>query len=317
MGYGSSSVSRRRRRTQAQLGELDAAIMRAVDAEHPVSLRGVFYRVVSAGTVEKTELGYRAVSRELVKLRRAGIVPYGHVVDGTRTVFRLRTWDNLDEMLEDAAASYRRSLWHDQPCEVVILSEKDAITGVLSPVTDRWDVPLGIVRGYASETFAWEVAEAVRAAARRGKDMFVYQLGDHDPSGVDAWRAFMKRVLLMLGADERGAGPDDAERYSWEVGGRGRTVVFERLAVTPWQVRDMGLPTRPTKQSDSRARKFAGGSVEVDAIPAPTLRTIVEDAITRHIDRAALEATRAAERAEREILSGWAGLDGDDGSTPG
>src|SRR5262249_13114557 len=82
-----------------------------------------------------------------------------------------------------------------------------------------------------------------------------------------------------------------------------RTVVFARLAVTETQIRDMGLPTRPTKQSDSRARGFHGGSVEVDAVPPSVLRQIVEDAITRHIDPEALRLTEVAEESERELLT--------------
>ncbi len=38
-------------------------------------------------------------------------------------------------MLDDAAASYRRALWHGQDVEVMVLSEKDAISGVVYPVT--------------------------------------------------------------------------------------------------------------------------------------------------------------------------------------
>ena len=38
----------RRRRTKAQLADLDDAIVQAVEDDAPVSLRGVFYRVVSA-----------------------------------------------------------------------------------------------------------------------------------------------------------------------------------------------------------------------------------------------------------------------------
>ena len=55
--------------------------------------------------------------------------------------------------------------------------------------------------------------------------------------------------------------------------------------MTEIQIDQFGLPTRPTKQSDSRARGFDGGSVEVDAIPPTVLRQIIEDAITQHIDR--------------------------------
>ena len=55
--YEASPV-KRGRSTQAQLGTLDRAIIEAVEQDRPVTLRGVYYRVVSAGAVAKTEAGY-------------------------------------------------------------------------------------------------------------------------------------------------------------------------------------------------------------------------------------------------------------------
>jgi hypothetical protein len=259
----------------------------AVAADHPVTLRGVFYGVASAGAVDKTETGYDLIGRELLKLRRAGRVSYADITDGTRWISRPTTWGGLEEMLEDAAASYRRALWHDQPAEVQVFTEKDAISGVILPVTRRWDVPLGVLRGYSSESFAWTVAQSIIGAPG---EVFVYQLGDHDPSGVDAWRDFTRKVMDFTGA-----------AAYFDSGGL--AVHFERIAVTEDQIRDLGLLTRPTKRSDSRAAKFRGESVEVDAIPAPRLRQIVEDAITQHIDPEALRITRYYEQSEREILA--------------
>jgi hypothetical protein len=304
---------------------VDDAIIQAVTAEHPVTLRGVFYRVVSAGAVEKTEKGYDLIGRELLKLRRAGVVPYDWITDGTRWISKPDSYSDLDQMLEDAAASYRRALWRDQQVEVQVYSEKDAISGVVLPVTEQWDVPLGIVRGYSSETFAWSVAQSILAAGQRGRDTYVYQLGDHDPSGVDAWRAFRKAVCGFLleeyrdlhrRINGRAAGPgldglwadDDGESAcTFVAADEVATAHFERLAVTEMQIYDLGLPTRPTKQTDTRARGFAGGSVEVDAIAPTVLRQIVSDAITQHIDQHALRITRVYEKAERETLTSWIG----------
>ena len=275
--YGPSTV-KRQRRSNAELDAIDKAIVAAVIDEHPVTLRGVFYRVVAVGAVEKSEAGYRLVGRQLLKLRRTKVIPYNWITDGTRIVFKSSSWSDLDEALHDAAASYRRALWHDQPVEVLILSEKDAISGAILPVTSRWDVELGIVRGYSSETFAYSIAEGI---ADTSKTTFVYQLGDHDPSGVDAWRNFQEKV--------RGFG-------------LGGDAVFERLAVTEQQIEELRLPTRPTKATDTRVAGFTGGSVEVDAIPASTLRGIVEDAITQHIDPLQLELTRTVEEQEKTLL---------------
>jgi hypothetical protein len=285
--YATSPV-KRRRRTVAELDAVDRAIITAVSTENPVTVRGVYYRVVSAGAVEKTERGYDLVGRQLLKLRRDGRVPYSWITDGTRLILKPNSWTRLDEMLDDAAASYRRALWHDQDSEVIVLSEKDAISGVIYPVTARYDVELGIARGYSSETFTHSIAETINDNDRVGKTTFVYQLGDHDPSGVDAWRSFQERV--------RGFVPH-------------ADVEFERLAVNPEQIALYGLPTRPTKTTDSRAKRFVGGSVEVDAIPPTELRSIVEAAIVEHIDPDQLRLTRIAEDSERDILHRMAGAE--------
>jgi hypothetical protein len=276
----------------------------AVEEDHPVTLRGVYYRVVSAGAVDKTETDYRLVGRELLKLRRARQVPYNWITDGSRWVVRPTTWTDLDEMLYAAGSSYRRALWHDQSCEVHVFTEKDAISGVIAPVTRRWDVPLGVLRGYASESFAWSMAEEIRAADK--PVVYVYQLGDHDPSGLDAWRDFRMKVSRFLPNYIPGLDSEDgtSSSCSWrEDPGCGfQHVHFERLAVLGWQIDLYELPTRPTKQSDTRARGFAGESVEVDAIRAPAVRELLNEAIEQHIDPEALRLTREVEQSERDIF---------------
>lgn len=324
--YEASPV-KRPRRTKAELEEVDNAIIGAVDLENPITLRGVFYRVVSAGAVDKTDAGYDLIGRELLKLRRARVIPYDQITDGTRWINKPDSYDDLEQMLEDAAASYRRDLWRSQAAEVQIYSEKEAISGVILPVTRRWDVTLGIARGYSSETFAWSVAQSIIGAARRGKtEVYVYQLGDHDPSGVDAWRAFRASICGFLLEEHRavhdylvsegrlppGDRPDayhfDSETTCVFTAGEAiATAFFERLAVTGHQIAGLGLPTRPTKPTDSRAPGFNGRSVEVDAIPPTELRRITEEAITAHIDPEALRLTRIAEQSEREVLTNMIG----------
>ena len=106
---------------------------------------------------------------------------------------------------------------------------------------------------------------------------------------MDAWRSFMQKVCDFA--------PD-------------AYVTFTRLAVTPGRIEEMRLPTRPTKSTDSRSRGFQGGSVEVDAIPAPALRELVAKAIEQHIDPDALRLTRMAEDNERRVLLAMRGTAG-------
>ena len=80
----------------------------------------------------------------------------------------------------------------------------------------------------------------------------------------------------------------------------GAEIHFERMAVTPDQIADWHLPTRPTKATDSRAKKWTGGeSVELDAIDANQLRQICDFNISMHIDRDRLAKLEVAERSEK------------------
>ena len=253
--------------------------------DHPMSVRGVFYRVMSAGAVEKSEKAYAAVQREVLKLRRSGRLRYEWIADGTRWHVKDRSWSSVEQALDDAAASYRRALWNDQPVYVEFWSEKEAISSIVSPITAAWDVPLMIARGFASESFLWSTAATIRNA---DKPTIVYQLGDHDPSGIAAWQHVQKRLREFA---------PDAE------------VSFERVAVTEAQIEELSLPTRPTKQTDSRSKGFRGESVEVDAIPTSVLTELVEDAIVSHINQGAYTVTRFIEDQERADLeamaAGW------------
>jgi hypothetical protein len=158
--YWPSSVSRRRR-TKAELAKLDELIAEVVEQDYPVSLRGVYYRCVSAGGVDKTENAYRAVGRRLLELRRNGRIPYDRITDGTRWVVQPPSYNDIEDALTSTANLYGRNLWRSQPVEVHIFTEKDAITGVIERVTREWNVPLGVLRGYCSETFAHSMAQSI------------------------------------------------------------------------------------------------------------------------------------------------------------
>ena len=80
---------------------------------------------------------------------------------------------------------------------------------------------------------------------------------------------------------------------------------FERLAVKPSQIREWNLPSRPTKQSDSRSKNFGDISVELDAIAPRDLRAIVEDAIHRHLPPQRFQVLKAAEESERQIIASF------------
>jgi len=72
----------------------------------------------------------------------------------------------------------------------------------------------------------------------------------------------------------------------------------------PEHIEQFSLPTRPTKQSDSRARSWRGSEcVELDSVPPAQLRGLVEGAITSLIDSYEWEKLKEIEQEERVTLS--------------
>ncbi len=144
-------------------------------------------------------------------MRREKLIRYGWIADNTRWMRKPTTWDGLEEFFEHSAQFYRQAMWSKAPVYVELWCEKDAIAGVLSRETSRYDVPLMVARGYSSETFAYEAAEDIRAT---GKPAYVYYVGDFDPSG---WQD-LERRLAGFGAEFTLRAPDGDPRASDCVG---------------------------------------------------------------------------------------------------
>lgn len=249
----------------------------------PVSVRGVFYQASSVRQIiEKTERGYGKVQRGLVDLRRGGRLPWHWIADNTRWVRKPRTFHGPADAAEETARFYRKAIWADVGEHVEVWIEKDALAGVIYPVTSEFDVPLMVSRGYASLSFLYEAATDIAAD---GRPAHIYHLGDFDPSGVDA----ANKIEATL--------REFAPRAD---------ISFARLAVLPEQIYALNLPTRPTKRSDSRAKGFGDFSVELDAIDPRRLRQLVRDALELHLPAERFEVLKVAEESERRMLEAWA-----------
>ena len=267
---------KRRRATKAEMESQAGRIARIVAQFQPCSVRQGFYQAEVNTSSRRPRTATRRCSGHRRGCAKSGVVPFGWISDATRWMRKPHSFGSIEAALQNTVQTYRRAVWHDAAVHVEFWIEKDALAGTIYDVTAEYDVPLLVARGYSSLTFLHAAAEAIAAS---GKPAYVYHLGDWDPSGQDA--------------------ADHIERKLREYA-PGSEIHFEKLAVTVRQIAEWHLPTRPTKASDSRSKRWAGDSVELDAIPPDHLRQLVRNAIERHITPERLAVIEVAEQSERK-----------------
>jgi hypothetical protein len=126
---------KRHRATATEVSARRASLYNIVWAMKPMTVRQVFYQATVRGLVEKSEAGYGKVQTDLVHMRRVGHLPYGWLADNTRWQRKPRTFSSVEQALQDTARLYRKSLWDEAESYVEVWLEKDALSGVIMPVT--------------------------------------------------------------------------------------------------------------------------------------------------------------------------------------
>lgn len=241
-----------------------------------MTVRQMFYRLLSKG-YDKSEQFYGKVQREMLKMRESGVLPYGFVADNTRSYYKPNTYNDLAEMLEYSKLTYRKSLWIESNERVEIWLEKEALRGVFWPVTSEFDVPLFVTKGFASVSF---IHSAVLEANEKNALTHIYFFTDYDPSGLKVEESIKNRMIKM-GSEN---------------------VIFHRASLTPEQIGNYNLPTRPTKQSN-HSKGFNSDSVELDALEPQILKDIVRSCILKHVNYDSYEKILRTEELEKETLN--------------
>lgn len=264
-------------------GTLAAIIAQELVRENPITLRGLFYRVVSTGFLDSTsKVHYDRVGRLVTRLRRKKTISYEWIVDSLRTTDKPSSWSGLQDFADTVREAYRKSFWDSIAHYVHVFTEKDAIAGVIQPVTREYDVRLSPVRGYCSESFAWGIADQWR---RIEKPIFAAYLGDYDPSGFDIERDLVSKLRSMSG-----------KNFEWV-----------RLGVNQDDFEMHDLVKLKPKKTDSRFRKFQAihgdHCAEIDAISPGVLRDRVRDFIEAHIPQGEWERLKQVEALERETFA--------------
>jgi hypothetical protein len=229
-----------------------------------LTLRQLYYQMVSRGLIPNNIKSYKRFGSIVSDARLAGMIDWEMIEDRGRVTNKPPFWGSPADIIESAARSFAIDMWMFQDNYVEVMCEKDALTGVLLPVCQRLRVSFTANRGYSSSSAMYEAGKRMARMVNRGKTVYLFYLGDHDPSGIDMTRDIEDRTGLFSDCN-------DGE------------IVIERLALNMDQVREFDPPENPAKETDSRCSgyiaKFGSSSWELDAINPTDLEDIVENAI--------------------------------------
>jgi len=247
---------------------------------HPMTVRQVYYQLVSRQVIKNNRGQYQAVSNALVWARKEEIIPWEWIEDRLRRPREVSMWDNLSDFGNTVLTAYRLNTWINQPCYFEFWLEKDALSGLFEALLKPYGVTLNVGRGYDG----WD---SIRNAANRlgvGEETAILYFGDFDPSGEDMVRSLKERLRFFECEPE-----------------------ICKCALTFEDVKQYNLPPDFTKASDTRSKgfiaKYGDIAVELDALPSEILKERIIEAIEERMDLDELESTKRTEEIEKERLS--------------
>ena len=272
-----------RQETQLLLDQILKTVTLYQSQGYRLTLRQLYYQLVVQNIFANLQKNYAKLSELLGEARMAGLCDWDVIEDRIRVPRFPNEWSDINDAMHTLIAVYRRKRWNDQNNYVEVWCEKDALSGVLEPITQDYHVHLLVNRGYSSISAMHDSAIRFRSAGHDGFDCHLLYFGDHDPSGEDMVRDINNRLREF------------------------RVLVdVNKVALTREQVDEYALPPNPAKTTDPRARGYieehGDQSWELDALPPATLNALLTDALENLLDREKYEAQIALEAVDKERM---------------
>jgi len=245
----------------------------------PLTLRQVFYRLVVAVAIDKTERGYNRLCELMNRARRAGIIPMDVIRDDGTTIRMGHDFNSESEIhahLRYLATSARMDLQRGQSQRLEVWCEAAGMVPQLQRVAHEYGVPVISSGGFDSLTAKYKTATRYDEQG----PTTVLHVGDYDPSGVHIFNSLREDIQAFTRTD----------------------VEFIRLAVRPEQIEQYSLPTAPPKKTDNR--KFDDTrTVQAEAFDPGQLARIVRFAIDGRLDMDAYAAALEWQQDIRERVA--------------
>lgn len=289
-----------------------------------MTLRQLYYQLVKDNIIPNQEKQYKRLSALLSDARLMGFIDWSAIEDRIRVPRMPSEFENLDELVDAALASYRLPRWRDQPYYCELWVEKDALAGILQPLAREFHVPMMVNRGYSSQTAMYDAGKRFLLGCYGAKlpymtlAQFLKGTEEGDKAGASAFmkevqmlnreklpEAKKEAILFYLG-DHDPSGEDMVRDIQERLEMYGVTLDVRKLALTMDQVKEYDPPPNPAKMTDPRAAKYVdehgATSWEVDALGPDVLDQLIRDSFEAVIDSDKMEAIKEEEEADKELL---------------
>ena len=275
------------KRNQEQLKVINGIIEEYAGQGYTLTLRQLYYQLVSRDIIPNSKKEYAKLSGLLVKGRMAGVVDWDAIEDRTRNPFVPYWSHDVEDAINDTVRQFRFDRQRDQDVYIELWVEKDALSGVLKEITSKYHIKLMVNKGYSSCSAMHDAFERFKREEKEGKETHILYLGDHDPSGLDMIRDVRERL------EEFGVYP-----------------LVKQIGLTMKQIKEFSPPPNPAKITDPRAKwylaEYGDVSWEVDALNPKTLHQLVKDNVEGLINMRKFRALLKVEEKEKEKLGRFA-----------
>lgn len=270
-----------------QLKIINKIIEEYADQGFTLTLRQLYYQLVSRNIIANEKKEYSKLSGLLVKGRMAGVVDWNAIEDRTRMPFVPYWVHDVEDAINDTVRQFRFDRQRDQEVYVELWVEKDALSGVLKEITSKYHINLMVNKGYSSCSAMHDAFKRFKKHEDRGKETHILYLGDHDPSGLDMIRDVRERL------EEFGVYP-----------------TVKQIGLTMDQIKEFNPPPNPAKIKDPRAKwylkKYGDVSWEVDALNPKTLHKLVRENVEDLINMSKFRKLLKEEENQKQKLSKFA-----------
>ena len=280
-----------------RLNAINDIIIEYQNEGYKLTLRQLYYQLVSRDVIPNKQSEYSKLSTLLKEGRMGGIVDWDAIEDRLRQPSSPSSWDTPQDAMESLIAQYKLPRMEGQQNYIEVWVEKDALSGVLKRVTEKYHIPILVNRGYSSASAMFDAYNRFRTGIKNilesnedeGANVIIFYLGDFDPSGMDMIRDIEDRIKEFA--------TKHFEHFPLDV---------IPIALTKEQIRKYNPPPNPAKRTDPRANKFIQEhgvtSWEVDALPPNVLNELLEDAIKQHINVGMYKEIVSREKADKDRL---------------